>query len=378
MSTSVGSERAGHPRAVPRAEWEPGGKRLVFDPELWDGVGRLIDRAPSVGDLLEHRLELLAVEHWHGLGRPIPSNLVAEARRSMMTPLAAHLVLERIRAAAPGPILLLKGPEVAACYPRPSLRPFSDLDLLVPDPVGVQRALVAAGFNPVGDERVYADHHHLQPLQHPDLPVIVEIHAQLHWIGGLPAPPVGELFAATVPSIVAIDDVLALRRAHHAIVLAAHSWAHAPLGNLLQLIDVAAVLQGVPIAEADNVAEHWGIGRVWRLTRAAIDALVYGQRRPWQLHLWARHLGCVRGPTVLETHLARWLGGFWAFPPGRATGAALLAIGQDLRPSRDEDWGTKLWRAGRAVCNAFVRCYEHEAELTKRDHNERITSAHRR
>jgi hypothetical protein len=367
MSTSVGCGRALRPRPLPRGEREPGGKRLVFDHELWDGVGRLIDRAPSVGDLLEHRLELLAVDYWHALGRPIPSNLVAEARMSTMTPLAARLVLERVRAAVTGPILLLKGPEVAACYPRPSLRPFSDLDLLVADPQGVQRALVAAGFNPVGDERAYVGHHHLPPLHRPDLPVIVEIHARPHWVGGLAAPTVSELFAATVPSVVAIDDVFALRRAHHAVVLAAHSWAHEPLGNVLQLIDIAAVLQGVPIAEADDVAERWGIARAWRLTLAAIDALIYGQRSPWPLHLWARHLARVRGRTVLETHLTRLLAGFSAFSPARATGAALLAIGEDLRPSGDEDWRTKLRRAGKAVRHAFGRRYEHDAELERHE-----------
>jgi hypothetical protein len=357
-----------------------GSNRAVLDRDLWGGVSRLVDRAPSLADIWEHRLDLLAVDRWHALGRPIPSDLLAEARRSAMTILAAPLLLERIRATVAGPILLLKGPEVAACYPSPSLRPFGDLDLLVPDPVGVQRALVTAGFNPVGDEHRFAGCHHLQPLHLPDFPLVVEIHARPQWINGLPGPPVDELLAAAVPSVLAVDNVLALPRPHHAVALAAHSWDDAPLGSLLQLIDIAAVLQGVPAAEADSVAERWGIERVWRLTVAAIDALLYGERAPLPLHLWARNLGPVRGRTVLETHLARWLAGFFALPPGRALGAALLAIGRDLRPGEHEGWGSKLRRARKAVRNASVRRFEHDAEveIASRDADGLAPSAHRR
>ena len=48
-------------------------------------------------------------------------------------------------------LILMKGPEAAARYPDPALRPFCDLDFLVDDPAAAHRALMAAGFVEVGD-----------------------------------------------------------------------------------------------------------------------------------------------------------------------------------------------------------------------------------
>ena len=54
-------------------------------------------------------------------------------RMAAATAMAAPALLERTRTATEGPLLLVKGPEVARLYPDPALRCFRDLDILVPD-----------------------------------------------------------------------------------------------------------------------------------------------------------------------------------------------------------------------------------------------------
>src|SRR5205807_6913985 len=107
--------------------------------QLWVNLDRLIARAASEG-LRAHGLELYAA----GNGRSPASD--DQERVAIVTALAAPYVLERVRAACTGPILLMKGPEAAACYLQPHVREFHDLDLLVPDAEAAQRELVEAGF----------------------------------------------------------------------------------------------------------------------------------------------------------------------------------------------------------------------------------------
>src|SRR5918999_4771530 len=127
-------------------------------------VETLIDRARTLQDLESQGLQLLAARRWRELGRPVPSRLLAQERVVAANLLVAPAVLRRIRSAYDGDILLLKGPEVAIAYPDAALRPYGDLDLLVSDAHAAQRALTAAGFEPVGNEAGYVTKHHLQPL----------------------------------------------------------------------------------------------------------------------------------------------------------------------------------------------------------------------
>jgi hypothetical protein len=268
--------------------------------------------------------------------------------------------------------VLLKGPEAAACYPEPSSRPFNDVDVLVPDAIRVQRTLVAAGFRPLGEERLYVGSHQLQPLQHPGFPLLVEVHMRPKWVDGIPPPPVQELFDTAVESVVPVAGISALPRAHHAVLLAAHGWAHEPLGSLRHLIDIAAARQGMSDSEADALATAWGIGRIWRTTVAAIDSLLFGARRPWPLRVWARNLAGVRERTVLEMHLERWLAGFAAFPLRRAVPMAIRAVEADVRPGAHEGWARKFRRTRGAIRNAFVGRSRHDTEVESDSVGERL------
>ena len=198
---------------------------------------------------------------------------------------------------------------------------------------------------------------------HEGFPLVVEVHTRPHWVDGLPLPPVKDLFEVAIESVVQVPGISALPPAHHSVLLAAHTWAHEPLGSLRDLIDIAAARRGTMASEADALAAAWGLQRIWQTTGATVDALLFGARRPWPLRVWARSLGGVRERTVLENHLERWLAGFSAFPPIQAARAAVRAVNGDARPFRDEDWPAKLRRTRTAIKNAFVRRSRHDSEV---------------
>jgi hypothetical protein len=331
--------------------------------ELWPAVDRLIDSAPGLEDLRVHRLQLLAARRWGALGRPVPRELMAEMRWAGVVALTTPLVLEKVRAACDGPVVLIKGVEVAARYPEPTLRPCTDIDVLVPKPAEVEAAMIDAGFVPVGHEEL-VDSHHLQPLQYPGLPLYVEVHSTPKWPAALVPPPMEELVEAAVPSAVGVDGILSPRPVHHTLVLAAHAWAHEPLGTLSQLIDVVAVAEEADRGELRNVAASWQLTKVWATTCAAADALLLrSEYDTLPLRLWARHLRNARQRTVLETHAARLLSPFWGLRFPVALGASLEALIGELRPAPGESWGRKIRRIGLAVRHASVARPVHDRKL---------------
>jgi Uncharacterised nucleotidyltransferase len=330
-------------------------------PKLWQSVDALVARAPRDSDLQTHGVELLAEHRRRELDSERPPSL--GQRRAVALRLTVVPTLQRVRAAYDGRLLLLKGPETAAHYPAPGLRGYNDLDLLVPDAGAAWRALLGAGFEPVGDPDLYIGIHHLRPLVAPGLPLAIELHDRPKWPAGVAAPSAAELFATAVPSTVGVDGIEALPAPHHALVLAAHSWAHEPLRRLRDLVDVAAVANATDRETIDGLAEAWHVERLWRTTAAALDALFADARTPWSLRLWARNVARVRERTVLENHATQWLSGFWSYPPRAATRRLVHAVAADLRPKSEEGWGQKARRSLLALRNAFVRRSEHD-EMT--------------
>ena len=273
------------------------------DADLWVAVDRLVDRAPRLSDLRGHGLHLLAARHWQAVGRPVPQALLDEQRARAFLSLGASHLLERVRDACGDPVVLMKGPELATRYPDPALRAFRDLDLLAADGPRVQRELLEAGFEAVGIPSRYEGIHHLRPLRWPGLPLLVEVHGRPKWVEGIDAPSTDELLAAAVPSACGVEGVLTLPAGHHALVVAAHSWAHVPLGRLAHLVDVAVLLRGAdpePIAE---LARRWRVDRVWRSTLSATGAVLGAAGLPGSVPVWARNLREARERTVLESHL---------------------------------------------------------------------------
>ena len=334
--------------------------------DVWARVDALIDRAPSEHDLQSHRLELLAARRFRQLDRRVPEDFAAAERFSAVALLSVPVVLERMRKAYDGPAIIFKGPEVAAAYADPILRSFGDLDLLVPDPAAVSRALQGAGFELVGDPELYVDIHHLRPLVIPGVPLPIELHSVPKWIEGRTPPPAAELFESAVPSASRTADLSTLAREEHVLILAAHSWAHEPLRRLRDMVDVAAMLDAADLDAVARLARRWGVGRLWATTLATVEALFGDRTTPWALRLWAQNLDRARERTVLENHTQRWLSDFWVLPPPVSLRRLPRRFASEFGPAADEGWREKLSRARLAVSHASRPRSQHDRELDER------------
>jgi hypothetical protein len=334
---------------------------------MWQRIDSLLEASSSPLEVLRmHRVELLEARRRRTAGLPLEPDLVADETRAAVDEMAALPLLGRVRAAWDGPLLLVKGPEVALDYGAPGLRAYGDLDLLTDDAEAAQAALLAVGFQEVFDPEVYEDIHHLRPLWWPGLPLVIELHTRPNWPDGIPGPSTAELLAAAVPSRLGVDRVMTLPPEEHTLVLAAHAWQHQPLGRLGNLIDVAVTLERADKAEVDALARRWGCSRMWRTTRAAIGAVLEGERRSAGVALWARHLSDVRERTVLEWHIKDLLAPAWGLPPRAALTAVRAEVLATAGPDGSESWRAKLRRARTALGNARVARSAHDLVLEQR------------
>lgn len=327
---------------------------------LFAGVERLLEGAGDRADLTLHRLEPFAARRLRRLGREVPEDLTDAERLGTVFALAGTAHLQRARAAVDGPLLVVKGPEVAARYPDPAMRIYRDLDLVVPDMAEAQRALVAAGYQEVGDPDYYARAPHLRPLAWPGLPLELEVHDRPNWPRRLSAPSTADLLEGARPAAVGVDGLLAPSPERHALLLAAHAWTHGPLLRARDLLDLGLLAAEADRAEAERVARAWGMEKLWCTTLAIADALFLDEPRPRALRGWASNLAELGERTVLGNHVARWVGWYSAFPPALGARAMLDEIRADLTPDGDEGWRRKARRSARAVRNALVPRSQHD------------------
>jgi putative nucleotidyltransferase-like protein len=331
---------------------------------MWAAVDQLVARAPGLDALRFHRLHLLAARAAIAAGEPLAPELARDRDLARADVLAAPLVLGAARAAWDGPLVLVKGPEVACDYPASATRPFGDLDLLCDDAPAAQRALLAAGFREIGDPALYENIHHLRPLWWPGTALSIELHTAPKWPAGLAAPPIALLVERAEPSRTGVAGIGALPAAEHCLILAAHAWAHEPLARAGHLIDVAATLARAERAEVDRLAADWGCTRMWRTVARAAGRLVGGERSAASA-CWARHLAGARERTVFEAHLQDWLAPLWGLPPARAVAASARAVGSDLRRDGLEPWRTKAGRMRAALRHATRPKSEHDRSLER-------------
>jgi hypothetical protein len=328
-------------------------------------VYRLVDGTSDVAALRAHRLHLVAVRRWRERGLDIPAPLVEEETIASVATLVVPDLLTRILSLCGPPVVVHKGPEIAARYPDPALRPFIDLDVLVEDAESVQRTLLAAGFVEVGDPARYVGSAHRRPLALPGLPLFVEVHDDPNWPTWLPRPPTRELLDAAVPSSLGIDGLTTLAPHHHALAVAVHAWAHGPMARVGDLVDATLMSRDIARGELLSLARRWGVEGVVRTTLSSADAVLFGGARPRALKLWARNLPEMRERTVFETHLGRWLAGFSAL--GARRGVAVMAdeVVKDLRPAVGETWSVKLRRTRMAVGHARLKRSVHDEQLDR-------------
>ena len=164
--------------------------------ELWAAVDRLLAGTSPEGARVQ-RLGPLEALRRQRAGVEVSDVLKAEARAATFAMLSVRPLLQRVRASCDGPLVLMKGPEIAIRYPG-AARAFVDLDLLTEDAQLAYRQLRAAGFVEASDQEFSIAPQHARPLKWPDLPLFVEIHGHPHWPDGLPAPPTGR--SSTQPS----------------------------------------------------------------------------------------------------------------------------------------------------------------------------------
>jgi hypothetical protein len=339
---------------------------------MWDRVDELLANAPHAAALRLHRVELLEARRRRAAGLDA-SEFLDDEGLALAVDLAAVALLERIREACDGPLVLFKGAEVALDYPGPRLRRFRDLDLLTDDAERAQEALLAAGFVEINDPDNYRDIHHLRPLWWPGLPLVIELHSRPKCVDGVPGPSVDELLEASEPGRLGVDGVGALAPAHHTLVLVAHDWSHEPLGRLGNLIDVAVTRRRADDAELEALARRWGCARMWRTTLSAVRAVLEDDGRSAGVALWARHLPAVRERTVLETHVQELLAPVWGVPPTRVPALVRGAMASMAGRSGAEPWRAKLRRARTALGNAGMARSEHDLVLDARGLGENST-----
>jgi Uncharacterised nucleotidyltransferase len=267
-----------------------------------------------------------------------------------------------VRSGCAGPLVLMKGPEIAIRYPG-AARLFFDIDLLSPEPHRTHSQLRASGFIEAGDAEFSVTRHHVRPLKWPDLPLLVEIHGNPNWPDGLQAPPAGQIVDAAVPSRLGVDGILTPEDGQHALIVAAHGWAHEPLRSLRDLIDARALAGQVDPRSIDRAAQAWGMRRLWWTTDRVTDVVLNDGRMPIFVGLWAGHLRAGRERTVLENHLRAWSAGYWALPVGSALATTARAARSDILRAPEEGWSEKLSRMLAAARNATNPLSHHDRQL---------------
>ena len=198
---------------------------------MWEHVDSLLAGSSASLDVMRgHRVELLEARRRRAAGIDLDSGLIADQTRVAVNEMAVPGLLARVRAAYDGPLLLMKGPEVALDYGAPGLRSFGDLDLLTDDAEAAQAALLEAGFQEVFDADIYEDIHHLRPLWWPGLPIVVELHTRAKWPDRDPRAVERGAVRGRRTEPARRRGVTTLPPEHHTLVLAAHAWEHQPLG----------------------------------------------------------------------------------------------------------------------------------------------------
>jgi hypothetical protein len=331
---------------------------------IWHRLEGVFDRSDDFEALRAHRVHLLALQRWRALGRQLPTEAAGLEHQAAIAALSAPGLLQRAVEAYAGPMMIMKGTEVAQLYPHDWLRPFWDLDLIVEDVDAAQSALIGAGFEEVGQPELYEDIHHLRPLAFGSGPLVIELHHEPKWPHQVGAPPSGDrLLRDSVQSSLGVKGLLTLSAADHAICLAAHAWAHEPLLRLGDLLDVALMAAQAEPRELRERAREFGVERIWATTIAAATAIFGAGRMTFPLRTWARSLVQGNRRSVFEGHAQKWLSPFAALPFPESLAAAGKEAAADLMPAAGEGWSSKARRMGAALRDARTPRAVHDAAI---------------
>jgi hypothetical protein len=326
-------DRPGHP--LPRADWESllaAARRERLDALLaWD----------------------IAAGDW-----PCTDDQRDEAFEAHRRSMSAALRLERVLleltdvfVEAGVPFRILKGPAVAHLDEiDPSLRPFGDLDLLVPAgrlAVAIETLAARGGVRRYPEPRPGFDRRFSKGMCVVVPPGYeIDLHRTL-----CPGPfgftvDLADLFASSAPLELAGRTVLALDRPRRFVHACLHAVLGSPHPRPAQLRDVARTCptEVTEITDALAVATHWRVGIVvTHAVRLTADQLCW--RPPEAMQVWAeserprsadrRRLAAHVGPR--SSSVAQTITAFGAVPGWRAklaygSAVALPRRGQSVRP----------------------------------------------
>ena len=218
-------------------------------PEMdWEAMVALARRYRLL-PLLSFRL---AEEHAQVTEDCAPAGVKEMLRREYLAAVAQAMSVDRqlarILAALEGasvPVIVVKGPALAAFYPHPALRSFGDLDLLVsPEYLELAaEALVGLGYrDTVSTAWEPKSHHHRPPMVSGDSRFVVELHHRLDDPVRVGRLPNGDLWARAMPWSVQGQPALQLEAVDTALYVCRHAVVQDLLrGGLRPQCDLAYV-----------------------------------------------------------------------------------------------------------------------------------------
>jgi hypothetical protein len=310
---------------------------IVLNAGIWGATTRVIDRCPNVAALRYHGLAAIAAVHRRATSDEHLAEVDADLAQNAAAGLQGLEAVRAVREVVDGPLLLMKGLDVARLYPDPSLRRLRDVDMLVSDPDGTQWRLICAGFRETRGPGVEVDSrdrllHQLCPLQAPGLWIPVEIHRTPHWPFWCRPPSYEELIGDAEPSTVALDDVVTPRLEHHALIVLAHAWAGQPFEQFAQLLDVAVLLEKCDARDVVGVARRWRLERALDVARATIDCLLHNLGRvPFVTRHFAAHLETLAIPSPARRQFDRYASSVFVTSPAEAAVGGARAAARRAR-----------------------------------------------
>lgn len=243
-----------------------------------------------VGDLArQHGVSSLL--YWQA-GRDIPAELRDGLQRDFYVAAARAMVAERRLAsvlkaleATSVPALVLKGAAIAAWYPDPALRPYGDLDVLVPRTQldEAVEALEGLGYHCTYSRAWSLEYGYDVPMASDDGLSVVELHWRLDYPEGVGRLPLKDLWERAVPCTLGEQAGLQVAGLQlEAVDMVLHLCAHATIKHrarlgLRPLCDLAQITQEWESAEWKTLARRasfYGLARpVYLMLTLAIQVL---------------------------------------------------------------------------------------------------------
>jgi hypothetical protein len=311
---------------------------------IWPGLFAIIDRNNDPEELEYHGLSALAADHWAEIGRPVPPEVRSRRVGYVASQLEAQRLVASTCLAIDGPIVLLKGLDVAARYPESTLRRVRDVDALVSDADRVHDSLLTSGFRPIVEAGAswqphdYDDLHELAPVECPGISMRLEVHRRPNWPSWGTPPPLDEILEAAVASTVAMDGVLAPSLEHQTLLVLAHSWSRQSFLQLCQLVDFAVLVEHCDFDVVRRTARAWGLARLLDIGRHAVDSVLLSRRPDPRVVRWlAPQLRTLAIPSPARRQFDRYAATYFVLPPLRATWCLFEGLERRVRVRlRDE------------------------------------------